>query len=198
MDFVIVDLAPACNNRGLQPPGTHGNGAYGFNIWSNTFPAEQLPAPGSIVEISGVPFTFPAGAVPAGAAPAGDNIRCRGQRIPLPPGCYDWIYTLGAAERRTEDEVELHYADGRVRRSWWRMSDFWPETPVRFGEPLAARTTSLRYPRHTHEDHAPAIWQQRIPVTCPDPLAAIVLPDNPAMHLFALSLASDAGSRHAN
>src|SRR5580693_5213401 len=82
MDFVIVDLAPACNNRGLQPPGTHGNGAYGFNIWSNTFPAEQLPAPGSIVEISGVPFTFPAGAVPAGAAPAGDNIRCRGQRIP--------------------------------------------------------------------------------------------------------------------
>jgi hypothetical protein len=192
MDFLMVDLAAACDNQGLQPPGTHGNGAYGFNIWSNTFPAEQLPAPGSIVDVAGVPFAFPV----AGAD--GDNIRCRGQRIPLPAGRFDWIYTLGAAERRTEDEVELHYADGRMRRSWWRMSDFWPEVPVRFGEPLAVRTTCLRYPWHTQQDHAPAIWQQRIPIACPDPLAAVVLPDNPAMHLFALSLASDAGSRDAN
>jgi hypothetical protein len=191
MEFVLVDIAFACDNRGLQPPGTDGSGGYGFNIWSNTFPAEQLPAPGSRVYVDGAPFAFPA------AAPGGDNVRCRGQRVPVPAGRYDWIYTLGAAERRTEDEVELHYADGSIRRSWWRMSDFWPETPPRFGEPLAARTTGLRYPRHTQEAHSPAIWQQRIPVAVPDPLVAVVLPDNPAMHVFAVSLASDPGSRRA-
>ncbi|MFI5496369.1 hypothetical protein [Actinoplanes sp. NPDC051859] len=185
-----IDLRSFFDNRGLQPPETAGD--YGFNVWSNTFPAEELPPPGTAVEVAGITFAFP-----TAPAPGGDNIRCRGQLVPVTAGRWDWVYLIGAAERRTEDRVELHYADGSIRAAWLRMSDFWPETPAGFGEPLAFRTQALRYPRHTHRDHAPAIWQQRVPVTEPDPLTAVRLPDNPAMHVFAITMVADEEARCA-
>jgi hypothetical protein len=191
LENTVVDLSPHYNNRGIQPLDT--TGAYGFNIWRNTFPAEELPAQGSAVEVAGVRFVFPPDDVPGG-----DNVRCRGQLVEVPAGRYDWVHLLGAAERRTEDQVELHYADGTVRRSWLRMSDFWPQTDPYFAEPLAFRTSSMRYPRHTHHDHAPSVWRQRVPVAVPEPLVALRLPDNPAMHVFAMSLGTDEESRLAS
>lgn len=184
MKTSVIDISQHCNNRGIQPPGTVGE--YGFNIWGNTFPAEELPAPGTESEVAGVPFAFPARVVVGG-----DNVRCRGQVVEVPPGDYDWIYLLGAAERRTEDHIGLLYADGAERAEHLRMSDFWPETDARFGEPLAFRTLALRYPRHTHAPHAPSIWQQRSPVSVPGRLRALRLPDNPAMHVFALTLVQE-------
>ena len=190
----VIDLSAHYDNRGIQPPDEPGE--FGFNIWRNTFPAEELPEPGSLVEVAGTAFAFP----PRPAA-GGDNIRCRGQLVELPAGPtggrYDWIGLVGAAERRTEDEVELHYRDGSVSRAWLRMSDFWPQTAAYFGEPLAFRTASMRYPRHTHRHHAPALWQQRIAVVRPEPLAAVRLPDNPAMHVFAMTAVVDEESRLA-
>lgn len=186
----VIDVSAVCDNLGI---GNSGAGdEYGFNIWRNTFPAEDLPAPGSSVTVAGVEFEFP-----PRATGKGDNIRCRGQLISLPPGHYDWFYLLGAAERRTEDEVELHYADGAARTEWLRMSDFWPETEPWFGEPEAFRAHGLRYPRHTQHGHRPVIWQQRVPVTVPGELIALRLPDNPAMHVFALTAVTDPEVRRA-
>ncbi|MFD4113528.1 hypothetical protein ACFWSJ_08755 [Streptomyces niveus] len=191
MISTVVDISEVCDNRGITKSGA--DESDGFNIWRNTFPAEDLPAPGSAVEVTGVAFEFP-----ARATGRGDNIRCRGQLLPLPGVRADWLYLLGAAERRTEDEVELHYADGAVRTAWLRMSDFWPETAAWFGEPEAFRGSGLRYPRHTQDGHRPAIWQQRIPVTVPGELTALRLPDNPAMHVFALTAVLEPGVRDAS
>jgi hypothetical protein len=188
MISTVVDISEVCNNRGIAKPGA--DESYGFNIWRNTFPAEDLSAPGSMVTVAGVEFEFPVREMGGG-----DNIRCRGQLVALPAGRHDWLYLLGAAERRTEDEAELHYADGTVRTAWLRMSDFWPETPAWFGEPEAFRATGLRYPRHTQAGHRPVIWQQRIPVTVPGELAGLRLPDNPAMHVFALTAVEEPGVR---
>jgi hypothetical protein len=179
--FRTVDLSSYADCVGIEPARRPGTG--GFNIWRNTFPAEELPRGGSAVNVAGVPFRFP-------AAEAGqpDNIRCRGQRIPLPAGRVDWAYVLAAAERRTEDVLTVHYADGAERRQWLRVSDFWPETPARFGETLAFRTSSLLYPRHAQRGMAPSIWRQRVPVAVPFGVVALRLPVNPAIHVFALTL----------
>jgi hypothetical protein len=190
MRETIVDISSMCNNRGIAHPGAGPD--HGFNIWRNTFPGEDLPARGSRVVVEGVGFEFP---VRSGGA--GDNVRCLRQTVALPPGRYDWLYLLGAAERRTEDEVTLVYRSGAERPAWLRMSDFWPETPAWFGEPQAFRTGGLRYPRHTQAGHRPAIWQQRIPVTAPGELTALRLPDNPAMHVFALTVVADPEARDA-
>jgi hypothetical protein len=155
----------------------------GFNVWANTFPAEELPEPGSIVDVGGVTFRFP-----AAATGEPDNIRCRGQAVAVPAGRHDWIYALAAAERRSEDEVQLHYADGRIRRQWLRVSDFWPQTPARFGELVAFRCDRMLYPRHSQPNMAPVIWRCRIPVTIAGAVRTLVLPDNPAIHVFALTV----------
>jgi hypothetical protein len=175
-----VDLAAHMNCVGIEPAERPGRGA--FNIWHNTFPIEELPPPGSVTVVGGVPFRFPAA---DGARP--DNIRCRGQRIELPAARADWLHLLAAAERRTEDVLTVHYADGATRPQWLRVSDFWPETAPRFGELLAFRTSAMLYPNHVDSRMPPAIWRQRVPVAVRDDIVAVTLPDNPAIHVFALT-----------
>jgi hypothetical protein len=174
-----VDLSRYFNNRGITRHDDLSGGA--FNIWGNTFPAEELPG-GPRISSGGLPFRFPA------HGPAGDNLRCAGQLLDLPSGRYDWIYLLAAAERRTEDSALLHYADGSVDPEWLRVSDFWPQTPCRFGEAESLRCNGLHYPRHVQAPMGPVIWRERVPVPRESPLTAIRFPDNPAIHVFALTL----------
>jgi hypothetical protein len=177
----VVRLEPLFDNDGISSRSRPNDGA--FNLWGNTFPRESLPPGGEIVYVEGVPFLFPPSA-------DGDlnNLRCRGQLVRLPRMVCDWIYVLGAAERRTEDELVLVHADRGERRGWLRISDFWAETPGRFGDVEAFRCDGLHYPRHVQRNMAPTIWSQRAPVAERAPLVALRLPDNPAIHLFALTL----------
>jgi hypothetical protein len=180
-----VDLSAHFDNTGLTRSDGLSGGA--FSIWSNTFPAEELPD-GPTIELGGLPFRFP------GRGPGGDNMRCAAQLIEVPPGRYDWIYLIAAAERRTEDPVLLHYADGAIDPEWLRVSDFWPETPGRFGEREWLRCDSLHYPHHVQTSMGPSIWRERVPVPREVALAAIRFPDNPAIHIFALTLAGQEGA----
>ncbi|MQY12854.1 hypothetical protein SRB5_29930 [Streptomyces sp. RB5] len=177
---VPVDLAPYADNTGITSARATAAGA--FNLWGNTFPAGELPPPGTAV-VDGLPFRFP-------LAPAGepDNVRCAGQLLPLPPGRYDWIQLLAAAERRTEDQALLHYADGAVDPEWLRVSDFWPQTRSRFGAAPAYECRVLHYPRHVDDKFGPVVWRHRVPVPRESDLAAVRLPDNPAIHVFAMTL----------
>jgi hypothetical protein len=177
--FLPVDITAWMNNVGITSADALAEGA--FNIWGNTFPAEELPAPGSWLRSGATVFAFPR----RGAG--GDNIRCSGQRITLPIGGYDWLHVLAAAERHTEDPAFLHYADGAADPEWLRISDFWPQTPGRFGEREAVRCQALHYPRHVQRDFGPVLWHARIPVPRITPLAAMRLPENPAMHVFAMT-----------
>lgn len=183
--FLLADLGALVDNIGVSWARAPGEGA--FNIWGNTFPAEELPAAGSVASVAGVPFRFPAGG--DGTA---DNLRCAGQDLALPPTRCDWLLFLSTAERHSEDQVELSFADGEREAQWLRVSDFWPETAPRFGELLAFRCRRLHYPRHVQERMAPAIWLTRVPVAHRSPLTAVTLPDNPAIHVFALTLAQPA------
>lgn len=175
---VLLDLAPLFNNDAISYAGNLRDG--GFNVWNNTFPAEELPASHSIVDIAGIPFRFP---------PKEDrqlnNIVCCGQRLNLPEDRYDWIYLLASAERRTEDIAYMHYASGVVEMEWLRVADFWPEAPARFGEVEAFRCSRMHFPRHVQPRVQPGIWRQRVPVTRQEPLAWVHLPDNLAIHIFA-------------
>ncbi|MFE6162887.1 hypothetical protein ACFQ7F_28680 [Streptomyces sp. NPDC056486] len=185
--FTPVDLEGLFNGMGVSAPRRWPTTG-GFNVWGNTFPAEGLPGEEGEAVVEGVPFRLP-GRGPAVAGSSLDNLRCRGQLVALPAaGEPQWIHVLAAAERRTEDELVLHYADGATRRQWLRVSDFWPETDQRFGELLAFRTRYLMYPRHSQHNMRPSVWSQRVPVTVPGTVTALELPDNPAMHLFAMTL----------
>jgi hypothetical protein len=176
--WVLLDLVPLYNWDAISFAHNLRDGA--FNVWENSFPAEELPASDSLVHVAGVPFRFP---------PKEDgrrnNVRCSGERLDLPPGRYDWIYVLAASERRAEDTVYLHFTSGAVEMEWFRISDFWPGAPARFGEVEAFRTRNAHYPRHVQPRVELVIWMQRIPVARQEPLAWLRLPDNIAIHVFA-------------
>jgi hypothetical protein len=178
----VLDLTTVADCTGIGSRDRLGPGA--FNIWSNSFPGEDLPL-GRDVRLGDVPFRFPAA---DGHRP--DNVRCRAQRLEVSARGVrvDWIHLLAAAERRSEDELTVHYRDGSRRSQWLRVSDFWPETAARFGERMAYRASSLLYPRHEQHGMAPVIWAQRVPVAVPDGVTALTLPDDPAVHLFAVTL----------
>jgi hypothetical protein len=181
----IVDLTSHLDNVGTS---TAANTEVGrFNIWGNSFAAEDLPAAGSDVVVDAVRFRLP----PVGSAEP-DNVRCAGQYVALEPsagpddGRYDWLYVLAAAERRVEDEVVLHFADGSVDFEPLRVSDFWAAPPV-FGETTAFETL-MHYPHHTQFGVPATVWCQRVPVTRRASLIGIGLPHNIALHLFAATL----------
>ncbi|MFL6138264.1 MAG: hypothetical protein ACJ74O_10740 [Frankiaceae bacterium] len=178
---IPVDVETHFNNRGITAPDQLARGQ--FNIWDNSFPANELPSPGGTIQLGAIPFRFPAQR-PDGA----DNFRCVGQLIDVPPGAYDWIYLLAASERRSEDAMYLHYADGTVDPEWLRVSDFWAETPAHFGEQEGLHCTALHYPRHIQRRMGPSIWRTRVPVPRETDLAALHMPDNPAIHVFAITL----------
>lgn len=177
----MVDLSSHVNNDGISYAHAPDDGS--FNVWGNTFPAEELPDSHSITVVGGVPFRFPDkrnGRL--------NNLRCARQLVAVPHARYDWIYLLAAAERRTEDLLYLHYRTQAVDPEWLRVSDFWPETAPRFGELAALSCGRLHYPRHVQPGMGPTIWRQRVPVPREQDLAAFRLPDNPAIHVFAVTL----------
>jgi hypothetical protein len=177
-----VDLAEHVDNVGFSSAARTDLAA--FNIWSNSLPFEQLPITrDGHVDVG--PVTFRLLADGQGNA---DNVRCAGQLVAVPPGHYDWIHLLAAAERRTEDAVLLHFTDASIDPERLRVSDFWPETEAWFGERDGIRFGALHYPRHVQPEMGPALWRERIPVTREGPLAAIRMPDNPAIHVFAMEL----------
>lgn len=179
-DFVPLELDAELNNRAITDADHLDAG--GFNVWRNTFPAEELPPGGGVVTVAGVPFRFP-----PSTDRGFDNVLCCGQLLTLPPARYDWIYVLGAAERRTEDSVYLHYASGAVDPEWLRLSDFWPGAP-HFGEVRAFDCRHMHYPRHVQGDVPPNIWRQRVAVPREEEAVRLRLPDNIAIHLFAMTL----------
>lgn len=179
--FLPVLLAEHFNNLAISPASD--TSSAGFNVWGNSYPAAHLPAPGSRTSVAGVPFDFPERGL------GGDNVRCAGQLIPLPPGRYDWVHLLAAAERRTEDTAALHFEDGDVDFEALRVSDFWA-APARFGERRAFVTPEMHYPHHIQSGVSALMWSQRVPVTRCQRLHAIRLPRNVAIHVFAMTLQS--------
>jgi hypothetical protein len=178
--FALLELGPVFDNDAISSSSNPGDGA--FNVWGNTLPAEGLPPGGSEHDVEGIPVLIPP--LEDGAA---NSVVCRRQLLELEPRRCDWIHVLAASERRTEDFVHLHYADGAVDPEWLRVSDFWP-SPARFGEIEAFRFEVMHYPRHVQPQVEGKLWLTRIPVPRRQDLTGLRLPENAAAHIFALTL----------
>jgi hypothetical protein len=178
--YTVVDLSAHFNNRAISGPRDLQEG--GFNVWGNSFPADQLFPPDVPFETHGVPF------VRSKPTPVGDNVRCSGQYVELRPVRCDWIRLVVAAERRAEAEVTLHFDSGAVDFEVLRVSDFWAEAPAAFGEGVVVSTTVMNYPHHVQPRVSAQLWEQRLPVTRRERLVGIRLPRHIAVHVFAMTV----------
>ncbi|PRX96516.1 hypothetical protein CLV72_10739 [Allonocardiopsis opalescens] len=151
-----------------------------MNVWRNSLPAEEFPS-GELV-IEGVPFH-----PPRPRRGADDHVTCDGQLLAVAEGGYDWLYLLACSERRVEEEIALHFTGGQVDFEPLRVSDFWAAVPF-FGESAAFTSAVMHYPHHVQPRVPGTIWCQRVPVVRRAPLAAVRLPRNAAVHVFAATL----------
>ncbi|MYA24427.1 MAG: hypothetical protein F4Z30_17355 [Gemmatimonadetes bacterium] len=197
---VIVDLAPYCNNAGISSccdPAADGLDGMGTIFW-----AESLPASGTTIAYNGTRFVFPdkSDGMP-------DNVACEGQDIPLPVRHYRALHVLGMCDWRAFEEfIQLRAPDGTCTETRLGLSDASHYQGLQYGE-HEALTCSLFTPDsliphvflfgislpgadyEMTETHLEAgIWHQVIALETSRPLAGLVLPDNPSMHLFALTV----------
>ncbi|WP_127481073.1 hypothetical protein [Nocardioides pantholopis] len=175
----LVDLSGHRNNLSCTTTDSLREGR--LNIWRNSLPQVEMPTAG-LLEIHGVGFSLPRF---DGINP--DNVVCSGQHLACASGSYDWIYLLATSERRSEDQFSLHFADGSVDFESFRVSDFWHAEPA-FGDRRAFGTTQMHYPFHVQPNLRGDVWFQRVPVTRMVPLSGVTLPDNVAIHLYAMTL----------
>jgi len=183
-----VDISEHFNNIAVTSADQSGSGQ--FNVWRNSFAREYLPD-GDLVTIVVDAITFRLCLNGSGAV-APDNIRCDGQLVEVPRGRYDWIHLVAAGERRVEDDLSLHFAEGTVDFEHVRVSDFW-SAPAVFGESVALRTPVMHYPCHVQFGVDAVMWSQRVPVARRGELVAFRLPRNPALHVFAATLQATHG-----
>ncbi|MET7418865.1 hypothetical protein [Dactylosporangium sp. NPDC005555] len=188
-EFCLINIDDLLNNRATS--GVDELTAGRVNAWGNSFPAEELPAPRTVIEVAGIPFVWP----DAGAD--GDNVRAEGQVIDVPPGRYDWIYLLAASERRSEDVLWVHYDDGYADPLRVGVSDFLDGTPA-FGEEPAFRTARMHYPHHVQQGLPTTMWLSRIGMPRRGTAQALRLPRLVALHVFAVTLVTGVDVRLAD
>ena len=197
---VIVNLAPHCNNAGIA--SRCDLGAYGLDGMGTIFCAESLPAPGTTIAYNETRFVFP-----DKSDGVLDNISCEGQDIPLPVGHYCALHVLGMCDWRAfEEPLQLRAPDGTCTETGLGLSDASHYQGLQYGE-REALTCPLVTPDsliphvflfgiplpgagyEMTETHIEAgIWHQVISLETSRPLAGLILPDNPSMHLFALTV----------
>lgn len=197
---LCVDLSSHFNSTGIARAGRPAGG--GLDGMGTAFRSEDFPSPGCITTCRGTPFLFP------GRNHRGmDNIACEGQEIPVPAGRCEALHVLGMCDWRAfEEPLRLKARDGGSAEKSLGLSDASRYQGLQYGEeevvvcPLITPDSIVPHIllfgvtppgagyEMTETRIEAGIWHQVVHLEEPLPLARIVLPDNPSMHLFALTM----------
>lgn len=201
---VTVDLAPYFNNAGIA--SSCDPVADGLDGMGTIFRGEDLPA-AVTVDCNGTQFAFP-----DKSDGVHDNIACEAQEVSLPVGRYRALHVLGLCDwRSTAEIILLHSPDGSRTQATLGLSDASHYKGLQYGE-REAFTSQLITPdglvphvflfgiippgkgRQMYETHIEAgIWHQVIELKETLLLSRLGMPDNPSMHIFALTLCREVG-----
>ena len=177
--FCVLELRPYFNNDGIQTGDNPSDGDFDGGGWS--FPAEELPDPGP-VEFQGVPYEFPDGQ----ADNVDNTLEATGQTIGLMPGSYGQLHILATAHNGdVDDTATVTYTDGSTSQIPLRFTD-WAAGP-RFGEDVAF-TAGYRYDQNGETPPPVNVFHQVVPLDPTREPALLTLPNEPRVHIFALTL----------
>jgi beta-glucosidase len=173
-------LATAYDNTGITNDSDPAPG--NFDGAGNSYAAQALAAvgitPGGAVTSGGITFTWPD--VPADQP---DNVAADGQTIPM-SGAGSTLGFLGAAQDGTQTGTgTIYYTDGTAQSFTIGFANWIDTTPVD-GDTLVATTS---YENRTTSGHvyAPSLFAAFVPLESGKTVAAVTLPSNTDMHIFA-------------
>lgn len=182
----VLDLTPYFNNDGISYKSDRTDGD--FTGRGNTYAAEDLPPSNSNVTFYGVTFRFP-----DKRAGLKNNVALEGQHIEVPQGIYKCLYLLGASDGNSlEDSIRFVFANGSQEEAFLGLSSWRLYHNLKYGERAAIKCTGYHFPSQhvctNRIDVDYGIWMQEVAITTCKVLTAIDFPDNPGMHVFALTL----------
>ncbi len=198
---IPVDLQSFFNNDGIADQDQPGDTNFDCpnhppNIPGSGYPAEQMPQSGTAFayEPMGLPFLFP-----VIARAEFNNVACHGQRLSsavrlrwmTDQHAVAELAVLGAAENgAAEGILGLEYHDGTTERvpvafpDWCQLAE--GETPaIEADHRLTWDGRAMKSVRH---DIACYMYVRTIPVDPSRRLVAVLLPEQPRMHVFAMTL----------
>ena len=184
--FAAIDLGEAFNSDGITSEADRNDAD--FDEWKQSFAAEELPDAGKL-EPKGVKAAF---LFPAKDPGKKNNVACGGQKIPVAAKAKQLLLLAAATDANQESKLTLHYADGQATADL-KVTD-WCQAPA-FGEKAAVTCPSRvaigvggenvrgKEKKETH------IWAIAVPLDANRELKSIALPNNPKIHIFAMTLA---------
>lgn len=193
MRWYPLSLERYFNNDGISSAGNFTDGD--FDGLGNTFPAEELPAANLVVELAGVAVLFP-----EKRDGASNNLALEAQEIEVAPRHYGALAAIGAADSgryaggEFAEAIYFLYRDGGAEKQQLRLKDWNCIPGQRRGGVEAIRCRLMHTPSgkcvRTERGYRtrPTLWWARIELDEGRLLQKIVLPDNPCMHLFAMTL----------
>jgi predicted alpha-1,2-mannosidase len=152
-----------------------------FDGTGTSFPAEQMPAPGTGV-LAGRAYAFP------GTTGSAVNFAtARGQTVPLVPRAYRALDVLLSAHHGdATGTATVHYADGGSAPVTLSATD-WAASAPRLGEDTAIHADSRYDSQGVPDGVAVNLWHLTVPLDSARTAVSITLPDNSHLALYALS-----------
>ncbi|MBN9620989.1 MAG: alpha-galactosidase [Actinobacteria bacterium] len=179
------NLAAAFNNVGVTSQSDPGPG--NFDGDGNSFSAEQLAAagvrPGATVTVGGASFSWP-----SAAAGTPDNVAGSGVTVKL-AGQGSRLAFLGSEAGDVTDTVTVTYTDGTTTTGSVGFPNWSFSSPTEFGATLAVSTQGRNTPQgYADSQYAYRLFYNSIPIEAGKTVATVTLPNDPSIHLFALTV----------
>ncbi|WP_339298192.1 hypothetical protein MKY92_26365 [Paenibacillus sp. FSL R5-0623] len=181
--YCPLPLEEHYNNNGFSYLDTNQIG--NFTTFGSSYPGDELPDQEN-VQWRDVPFHFPL------RRQAFNNIELDRQRIPVPLDLYSTLYILGAADNGSYHEfIDFERAGERMGRASLDLTN-WTETSPHYNEEIMFQCSGMCTQKGILlTSKQPIIWFQQITLEEPISFDKILLPDNPCMHIFALTLGKE-------
>lgn len=199
MQYYPLDLSQYLNNDGISFENGTEDGD--FDGLGNTYPAEKLPASKQLANLCETPLLFP-----DKRDGAFNNVVLEAQQIMVPSGNYSTLAVIGAADSGRyadggyQDRIVFSYRDAEEHATL-RLKDWICIEEQRFGGREALRCPYMHGPtgrcalsERGYETY-PTLWYEEIEIDESKTLEHIHLPDNPCMHIFAMTLMARGCSR---
>jgi hypothetical protein len=172
------DLSAQYDVDGVSAAGQAGAD---FDGTGTSYPAEQMPAPGTGV-LAGRAYDFP-----DTTGGAKNFATAHGQTLPLVPRAYSGLDVLLAAHGGdVTSTATVHYTDGSSAQVPLDATD-WAAGAPRLGEDTAVHADSRYDSTGAPDGVAVNLWHVSVPLDSTRTAESLTLPDNTNLALYAVS-----------
>ncbi|MFE7215507.1 NEW3 domain-containing protein [Streptomyces sp. NPDC057611] len=185
LPVAFTSLAATFNNVAITDDSAPSPG--NFDGYRNSYSAQALSAAGvkagATLTYNNTDFTWP-----DAASGAKDNTTADGQIIPV-SGTGKSVAFLGSGVGDPSGTVTVHYTDGTTSTGTLGFPNWITDNPTKFGAQPVITTTYRNTPSGpANHDNDYRVYYNSVPLTPGKTVAAVQLPQNSSLHVFALGV----------